>query len=123
MTSDALLPGLEPPSADDTVEGVVERIVYSNEENAWTVVRLMVRGKGGVTAVGNLLGVQPGESLRLSGRWVTDRKYGRQFAAASYLALRPETRQGMTRYLGSGLIEGIGRVMAERLVARPDFPA
>ncbi len=99
-----------------SIEGVVEHIVYSNEENAWSVIRLLVRGKGEVTAVGNLLGVQPGESLRLSGRWVHDRKYGRQFQVESYLAIKPQTFVGIEKYLGSGLVPGIGPEMARRLV-------
>jgi len=99
-----------------TIEGVVERVVYSNEENAWSVVRLLIRGKGQATVVGNLLGVQPGESLRLTGRWVTDRKYGRQFQAESYLTVKPSTFVGIEKYLGSGLVRGIGATMARRLV-------
>ncbi len=103
-------------SRENTIEGVVERIVYSNEENAWSVVRLLLRGRGEVTAVGNLLGIQPGENLRLSGRWVTDRKYGRQFRAESYLTVKPATFIGMERYLGSGMVRGIGKTLARRLV-------
>jgi exodeoxyribonuclease V alpha subunit len=103
---------------EESIEGAVERIVYSNEENAWTVLRLFVRGKGELTAVGNLLGVQPGESLRLTGRWVKDRKYGRQFQAESYLTVKPATFVGIEKYLGSGLIRGIGATMARRLVQR-----
>ncbi len=103
---------------EESIEGVVERIVYSNEENAWTVLRLFVRGKGELTAVGNLLGVQPGESLRLNGRWVKDRKYGRQFQVESYLTVKPATFVGIEKYLGSGLIRGIGQTMARRLVQR-----
>ena len=99
-----------------TLEGVVERIVYSHPDSGWTVLRLSRRGGGKLTVVGRLPGLQPGEAARFTGRWKLDRKYGRQFEAASYLALRPETRDGMRRYLGSGLIEGIGKVMARRLV-------
>jgi exodeoxyribonuclease V alpha subunit len=101
-----------------TLEGVVERIVYSHPDSGWTVLRLSRRGGGKLTVVGRLPGLQPGEAARFTGRWKLDRKYGRQFEAASYLALRPETRDGMRRYLGSGLIEGIGKVMARRLVDR-----
>ncbi len=103
-------------SSETTIEGAVEKIVYSNEENAWSVVRLLVRGRGEVTAVGNLLGVQPGESLRLSGRWVKDRKYGKQFKADSYLTVKPSTFTGIEKYLASGLVHGIGKELARRLV-------
>lgn len=101
-----------------TLEGVLERVVFSNEENAWSVVRLQVPGyRDMVTAVGNLLGVQPGENLRLSGSWINDPKYGRQFRVASYATVVPATINGIEKYLGSGLIRGIGKVMASRLVA------
>ncbi|HEX7180964.1 MAG TPA: ATP-dependent RecD-like DNA helicase [Thermoanaerobaculia bacterium] len=103
--------------ARDTLEGVLERIVFSNEENAWSVVRLAVPGQRDlVTAVGNLLGVQPGESLRLTGAWISDPKYGRQFKVASYATVAPATLAGIEKYLGSGLIRGIGKALAARLV-------
>jgi len=99
------------------LEGVLERIVYANEENAWSVVRLAVPGRREtVTAVGNLLGVQPGESLRLEGRWMIDRKYGEQFRVDSYHTLRPATLVGIEKYLGSGLVRGLGEAIARRLV-------
>jgi exodeoxyribonuclease V alpha subunit len=101
-----------------TLEGVLERIVFSNEENAWSVVRLQVPGyRDLITAVGNLLGVQPGENLRLNGGWINDPKYGRQFRVASYATVTPATLNGIEKYLGSGLIRGIGKVMAARMVA------
>ncbi len=112
---------LESPETRDratTLEGVLERIVFSNEENAWSVVRLQVPGyRDLITAVGNLLGVQPGENLRLDGSWINDPKYGRQFRVASYATVVPATLTGIEKYLGSGLIRGIGKVMASRLVA------
>ena len=102
----------------EVLEGILERVVFANEENAWSVVRLTVAGSGDpVTAVGNLLGVQPGESLRLTGAWTDDPRHGRQFRVASYATVVPATVKGIERYLGSGLIHGIGKVMARRLVA------
>ncbi len=102
-----------------TITGSVKRVVYSNPENAWSVIRLVQPGRPEpITAVGSLLGVQPGEELRLTGEWVTDRKYGRQFRVNSCLTLQPSTLEGIRKYLGSGLIPGIGKVMADRLVAR-----
>ncbi len=101
-----------------TLTGVLERVVFANEENAWSVVRLTVAGeREPVTAVGNLLGVQPGESLRLAGQWVVDPKFGRQFKVASYATVAPSTVEGIERYLGSGMVPGIGKEMAKRLVA------
>ncbi|HET9227933.1 MAG TPA: ATP-dependent RecD-like DNA helicase [Thermoanaerobaculia bacterium] len=109
---------LEPRNTPpDSLDGVLERVVFSNEENAWSVVRLVVSGKQDmVTAVGNLLGIQPGENLRLAGEWIDDPKYGRQFKVASYKTVPPSTIAGIEKYLGSGLIQGIGKVMAKRLV-------
>ncbi len=112
----AASPG-RPAPPPDHLEGTLERVVFTNPDNAWSVVRLAVAGElQPVAAVGNLLGVQPGERLRLEGEWVTDAKYGRQFRVASYRTLRPSTREGIERYLASGLIAGIGAVMAKRLV-------
>ena len=92
-------------------------MTFANDDNAWSVVKLVVSGKSDlVTAVGNLLGVQPGESLRLSGRWATDKKYGEQFQVESYVTVKPATLVGIEKYLGSGLVRGVGKVMAERLV-------
>ncbi len=104
---------MRPPS---TIEGTVERVAFASEENGWSVVRLIVRGQGQVTAVGHLLGVQPGESLRLTGQWVRDRKYGQQFRVDSYLLVTPSTFVGIEKYLSSGLIAGIGPELAKRLV-------
>jgi exodeoxyribonuclease V alpha subunit len=100
-----------------TLEGTLARILFSNEETAWSVVRLAVAGEDEeVTAVGNLLGVREGEQLRLTGKWIDDRKYGRQFQVEAYLSVKPSTLKGIERYLASGMVEGIGPAMAKRLV-------
>ena len=107
------------PSATASLEGVLERVVYANEESAWSVVRVTVPGRREpITAVGNLLGVQPGENLRLSGRWVLDRRFGEQFRVEAFETLRPATLVGIEKYLGSGMVRGLGPVMAKRLVER-----
>jgi exodeoxyribonuclease V alpha subunit len=99
------------------VEGVLERITYANEENGWTVARVDT-GRGGelLTVVGALLGAQVGESLRMHGRWGSHPQYGRQFTVENYTTVLPATVQGIRRYLGSGLIKGIGPRLAERIV-------
>ncbi len=100
-----------------TLEGILERVTYVNEQNAWSVVKLDVPGKKDlVTVVGNLLGVQPGENLRLRGHWTVDGTYGEQFKADGYVTVKPATLVGIEKYLGSGLVRGIGKVMAKRLV-------
>jgi exodeoxyribonuclease V alpha subunit len=102
-----------------TLEAVLERITYANEETGYTVARVATDRSGGdlLTVVGSLLGAQPGESLRLEGRWSSHPKYGRQFEVSSYTTVLPATVQGIERYLGSGLIKGIGPKTAARIVA------
>jgi exodeoxyribonuclease V alpha subunit len=100
-----------------TLEAVLERITYANEETGYTVARVATDRSGDLlTVVGPLLGAQPGESLRLQGRWTSHPQYGRQFQVETYQAVLPATIQGIRRYLGSGLIKGIGPKMAERIV-------
>ncbi|MFC9810913.1 ATP-dependent RecD-like DNA helicase [Streptomyces virginiae] len=100
------------------VEGVLERITYANEDSGYTVARVDTgRGSGDLlTVVGSLLGAQPGESLRMEGRWGSHPQYGRQFSVENYRTVLPATIQGIRRYLGSGLIKGIGPKIADRIV-------
>ncbi|GAB2956477.1 ATP-dependent RecD-like DNA helicase [Micromonospora polyrhachis] len=97
---------------------MLERITYANEETGYTIARVATERTGPdlLTVVGSLLGVQPGESVRLVGRWGSHPKYGRQFEVYSYTTVLPATIQGIERYLGSGLIKGIGPKMAARIV-------
>ncbi|MER5659761.1 SF1B family DNA helicase RecD2 [Streptomyces mirabilis] len=99
------------------VEGVLERITYANEENGYTVARVDTgRGAGDLlTVVGALLGAQVGESLRLEGRWGSHPQYGKQFTVENYTTVLPATVQGIRRYLGSGLVKGIGPIFADRI--------
>jgi exodeoxyribonuclease V alpha subunit len=100
-----------------TLEAVLERITYANQETGYTVARVATdRSSDLLTVVGPLLGAQPGESLRLQGRWASHPQYGRQFQVEAYTTVLPATVQGIRRYLGSGLIKGIGPKMAERIV-------
>jgi exodeoxyribonuclease V alpha subunit len=100
-----------------TLDAVLERITYANDETGYTVARVATdRSSDLLTVVGPLLGAQPGERLRLSGRWTSHPQYGRQFEVQRYETVLPATVQGIRRYLGSGLIKGIGPRMAERIV-------
>src|SRR3984957_10433488 len=109
------------------LDGVLERVTFSNPETGYTIARIAPdRGTGRgavsadtglVTAVGPLLGAQVGEPLRLRGRWTSHLKCGGQFEVRSCTTVLPATEQGIRRYLGSGLIKGIGPVMAERMVS------
>ncbi|GIH16452.1 SF1B family DNA helicase RecD2 [Rugosimonospora africana] len=101
------------------LDAVLERLTYVNEETGYTVARVATdSGSDLLTVVGALLGAQPGESLRLRGRWSSHPKFGRQFEVESYTTVLPATVQGIQRYLGSGLIKGIGPRFAERIVER-----
>ncbi|MFD6347354.1 ATP-dependent RecD-like DNA helicase [Streptomyces roseolus] len=105
------------PFRPAVLEGVLERITYANEESGYTVARVDTgRGAGELlTVVGALLGAQPGESLRMEGRWGSHPQYGRQFHVDNYTTVLPATIQGIRRYLGSGLVKGIGPVFADRI--------
>src|SRR3954451_8942212 len=101
------------------LDAVLERLTYVNEQTGYTVAKVATSRSGDdlLTVVGALLGAQPGEALRLCGRWSPHPKFGRQFEVDSYTTVLPATIQGIRRYLGSGLVKGIGPVFAERIVA------
>jgi exodeoxyribonuclease V alpha subunit len=107
------------PQNQAVLEAVLERITYANEETGYTIARVATERTGPdlLTVVGPLLGAQIGESLRLTGRWGSHPKYGKQFQVHAYTTVLPATIQGIRRYLGSGLIKGIGPTIAERMVA------
>ena len=107
------------PGGGAVLDGVLERVTFANPETGYTIARIAPERGGAelITAVGPLLGAQIGEFLRLRGRWSSHPKYGRQFEVASYATVLPATAAGIQKYLGSGLIKGIGPVMAERMVA------
>ena len=113
------------PGGGAVLDGVLERVTFANPETGYTIARIAPEKGGGevgggadlITAVGPLLGAQIGEFLRLRGRWSSHPKYGRQFEVHSYATVLPATAAGIQKYLGSGLIKGIGPVMAERMVA------
>jgi exodeoxyribonuclease V alpha subunit len=107
-------------SAEETVEGTLERVVFAGAGGEFTVARLKVeRGGRGelVTVVGALLGVPVGARLRVVGRREANPKFGPQLRVLSYTEMAPATIEGIKRYLGSGLIKGIGPEFASRIVA------
>ncbi len=98
---------------------VVERITYHNEDNGYTVIRCSASGYHDlVTAVGNMAEVHVGSVLDLGGYWKNDSKYGQQFVIQSYEETLPATAHGIEKYLGSGMIRGVGPVFAKRIVRR-----
>jgi len=103
--------------AQDSVEGVIDRIVYESEDTGFFVGRLREEGERELTTfVGNLMAISIGETIRLWGRWVDDKKWGRQLRVERYETVLPATVKGIEKYLGSGLIDGIGKTFARRLV-------
>ncbi|MDQ2785206.1 MAG: ATP-dependent RecD-like DNA helicase [Chloroflexota bacterium] len=109
------------------LRGVIERITYQNAENGYTVARLAPERAGDeaktaqgddrlVTLVGTMADLTPGEAIIASGWWRNDPRHGWQFTVLDYRTALPATIQGMRRYLGSGLVKGIGPVMAARIV-------
>ncbi len=98
------------------LDGILERITFQSESNGYTVAQLRPAGKRHtVTIVGNLLGVQPGEQLILEGEWHDHPTHGRQFRVQRYHSRLPATIDGIRRYLGSGLIKGVGPATAKRI--------
>jgi len=103
--------------AGSELEGQIERITYANEDTGYTVAKVKAPGYlTPVTVVGNLLALAPGEVLEMKGVWENHPKFGRQFRITSHSTMLPVTIKGIKKYLGSGLIKGIGRVMASRIV-------
>jgi len=109
----------------DNLSGSIERITFYNPENGYTVLRLRPDRSRGIpglsrdgltTVVGNLPEINPGEHLKLQGRWVNHPKHGQQFNAEICMQTLPATVVGIKRYLGSGLVKGVGPRLAERIV-------
>jgi len=100
------------------LSGTIERITYHNSDNGFCVIRVKVKGhKDLVTVTGNVPSISAGEYIKCSGIWHNDRNHGKQFKADFLKSLPPETLEGIERYLGSGLIKGIGVHFAKKLVS------
>ena len=107
----------KPKHSTMKLRGVVERITYQNPENGYTVLKCAVKNYNDlVTVIGNLLDVNVGSVLLIDGNWKVDSKYGRQFVAESWEETLPATVFGIEKYLGSGLIKGVGPKFAKRIV-------
>ena len=110
---------LEQTNPAEKIQGQIERITFQNEENGFTVAKMKVKGKKDlVTITGNLPGTNAGEILELWGEWNNHPKFGSQFKIVRFKSVMPATVVGIEKYLGSGLIKGIGPIMAKRLVEK-----
>jgi len=101
---------------EQQLQGTVDRIVYQNAENGFTIFIIKAKGDNAITVKGSVPSLNPGELVTLSGLWVMHPKFGKQFEAKKCTALVPTSILGLKKYLGSGLIKGIGPVFAEKLV-------
>ncbi len=103
----------------DRLKGSIERITFAGEESGYCVIKVKAPGRRDlVSAVGNFISVTPGEVLSMEGTWEMHPRYGEQFVVERYETVAPSTVEGIRRYLGSGLVRGIGPVMAARIVER-----
>ena len=102
------------------IQGILDRITFHNEENGYTIARFLddSKEKNSITVVGYFSGVPVGSTLAITGSWITDSRYGKQFKLQNYEIVKPNTINGIERYLGSGLIKGIGPAYAARIVGR-----
>lgn len=102
--------------AHETLTGVLERIIFLNEENHYTIAEFRPDDGEKITIVGPLPGAQCGETLHLRGTWAKHAQHGSQFKVDSFKAELPSSVYGIRKYLGSGLVEGIGKVYANKIV-------
>ena len=102
----------------ETITGVVERLTFYSQESGYTVARLTrARATDLTTIVGSFANIQPGQTLQLTGFWRDHPQFGPQFQVVNYKETKPATLTGIEKYLGSGLIKGVGPVTAKRIVA------
>jgi len=103
----------------DALEGVIERITFHNEDNGYTVARLLPpNAKDVITILGNFSNPVVGESLLCYGTWTNHPQWGKQMTVARYEVVRPATAFAIEKYLGSGMVKGVGPVTAKRIVAK-----
>jgi len=115
MHSQAL--STHPDAPTEALSGAVERVTFHSEETGFCVLRVKVRGyRDLVTVVGNAATITPGEYIDCEGWWVTDRTHGLQFKAIRLHVVPPSTLEGIEKYLGSGMVKGIGPHFANKLV-------
>ncbi len=99
-----------------TLEGTLEKIRFASEDGAFAVATVEEKTGREVTVIGNLLETKPGESVVMQGQWERNKKFGKQFRIQTIRTVPPTTTEGIKRYLSSGLVDGIGGVLAERIV-------
>ena len=112
-------PPLPPQAFAESLSGLVERVTFFNDDNGFAVLKVKTKGhRDHVTVIGSLPSVSAGEWVTAQGRWIQDREFGLQFRAEMLNSTAPTTREGIEKYLGSGMVKGIGPVYAKKLVER-----
>ncbi|MFA7231520.1 MAG: hypothetical protein WC071_09650, partial [Victivallaceae bacterium] len=101
---------------EHTLRGEITRVVYENEETAYTIFKLSDTQGVEYSVVGCISGIHQGQSIEVTGRWETHQEYGRQLRAEKFRFVLPSTREGIVRYLSSGMIPGIGPKLAQCIV-------
>ena len=105
------------PLTQEVLAGLVERVTFHNDENGFCVLRTKARGhRDLVTVVGQAATISAGEWITASGEWINDRAHGQQFKARFLKTSAPTSIEGIEKYLGSGIIRGIGPAYAKKLV-------
>ena len=105
-------------AGQDSIEGTVDQIVFYNPENGYTVCRIIVESGDALTIVGSFPPLSPGEMLKVKGQWELNPRFGQQFKVEHFTLTLPASAKGIEKFLASGLIRGIGPVLAARIVAR-----
>ena len=112
-------PPTPPQAFAESLSGLVERVTFFNEDNGFAVLKVKAKGhRDHITVIGALPSVSAGEWVTAQGRWIQDREFGLQFRAEMLNSTAPTTREGIEKYLGSGMVKGIGPVYAKKLVER-----
>lgn len=102
----------------DTLVGTVDKIVFQNAENGYTIFGILTKNNTPITITGYAASIALGQEVHIKGTWTFHKKFGRQFIAQEYTSVLPTSVNGLKKYLGSGLIKGIGPVYADKLVDR-----
>jgi exodeoxyribonuclease V alpha subunit len=110
----------EPPKPfAESLSGLIERVTFHNEDTGFAVLKVKAKGhRDLVSVVGSLASVSPGEWVTAEGQWIQDREFGQQFKAEMLTSTAPTTREGIEKYLSSGMVKGIGPVYAKKLVGQ-----
>ena len=107
-------------TSTEVLAGLVERVTFHNDDNGFCVLRVKARGQRDlITVLGHAAMISAGEFVQASGSWINDRTHGVQFRASFLKATAPTTTEGIEKYLGSGMIRGIGADLCKEVGARP----